>query len=73
MDDRLFCRKCRLLLAVAERRGYNIFDLHDAERFRLYAVIKGQTYEINGYTVSTELGQKQFSLVITTKGHLLDG
>ena len=72
MSDRLFCRKCRLLLAVADNRGYAILDLHDPERFRPYAIIKGETYEINGYTVSVEPGQKPFCLTITTKGHLLD-
>ena len=73
MNDGLFCRKCRLLLAVAKRRGYTILDLHDPERFRPYAIIKGQTYEINGYTVSVEPGQKPFSLIISIKGHLLGG
>ena len=60
MNDRLFCHKCRLLLAIAEMRGYTILDLHDPEHFRPYAIIKGQTYEINGYTVTVEPGQKPF-------------
>ena len=72
MNDRLFCRKCRLLLALADRRGYAILDLHDPEHFRSYAIVKGREYEINGYTVSVENGQELFSLTITTTGHLLD-
>ena len=72
MNDRLFCRRCRLLLTIAERRGYTILDLHDPECFRPYAIIKGQTYEINGYTISIEPGQKPVSLTVTTMGHLLD-
>ena len=72
MNDGLFCRKCRLLLAVAEKRGFAILDLHDPEHIRPYAILKGQEYEINGYTVSIEKGEEPFSLAIKTTGHLLD-
>ena len=72
MEDGLFCRKCRLLLAVAEKRGFAILDLHDPEHIRPYAIIKGQEYEINGYTVSIEKGREPFSITINTVGHLLD-
>ena len=72
MDDGLFCRRCRLLLAVAEKRGFAILDLHDSEHIRPYAIIKGQEYEINGYTVSIEKGRDPFGITINTIGHLLD-
>lgn len=73
MDDGLFCRRCRLLLSVAEKRGFAILDLHDPEHIRPYAIITGQKYEINGYTVNIEKGQESFGIAINTIGHLLDG
>ena len=73
MNDGLFCRKCRLLLAVAEKRGFAILDLHDPEHIRPYAMIKGQEYEINGYTVNIKSGRELFSLTVNVTGHLLDG
>lgn len=72
MNDGLFCRKCRLLLAVAEKRGFAILDLHDPEHIRPYAMIKGQEYEINGYTVNIEKGRLPFSLTVNVAGHLFD-
>jgi len=52
MDDRLFCRKHRLMLAVAEGRGYALLDLHEAGKAIPYVVANGVEYEINGYSVS---------------------
>ena len=52
MNDRLFCRKHRLMLAVAEGRGYALLDLHEACKAIPYVVAKGVGYEINGYSVS---------------------
>ena len=72
MDDGLFCRRCRLLLAIAEKRGFTIVDLHDPEYLRPYAIIKGQEYEINGYTVNIQKGDLPFSITINTIGHLFD-
>lgn len=52
MNDGLFCRKHRLVLAVAEGRGYALLDLHEAGKAIPYVVAKGVEYEINGYSVS---------------------
>lgn len=52
MNDGLFCRKHRLMLAVAEGRGYALLDLHEAGRAIPYVVANDVEYEINGYTVS---------------------
>ena len=52
MNDGLFCRKHRLLLAVAEGRGYALLDLHEAGKAIPYVVANGVEYEINGYSVS---------------------
>ena len=71
MNDRLFCRKCRLPLALADRRGYVILALHDPECFQPYAIEKGWEYEINNYTVKIEKGDEPMSLSITTTGHLI--
>ena len=72
MNDRLFCRKCRLRLTVTGRCGFVILDLHDPEHIRPYAIAKGHDYEINGYSVSIEKGEEPMSLFITTKGHLIE-
>ena len=52
MNDGLFCRKHRLVLAVAEGRGYALLDLHEAGRAIPYVVANGMEYEVNGYAVS---------------------
>ena len=52
MNDGLFCRKHRVMLAVAEGRGYALLDLHEAGEAIPYVVASGVEYEINGYTVS---------------------
>ena len=72
MNDRLFCRRCRILMTAADQRGYAILDLHDPDHIRPYAIIKGQEYEINGYTVNIEPGQAPYSICVKTVGHLLD-
>ena len=54
MNDRLFCRKHRLMLAVADGRGYALLDLHEAGKAIPYVVAKGVEYEINSYTVNVE-------------------
>ena len=52
MNDGLFCRKHRLMLALADGRGYALLDLHEAGKAIPYVVAKGAEYEINGYSVS---------------------
>ena len=52
MNDRLFCRKHRVMLAVAEGRGYALLDLHEAGRAIPYVVANGVEYEISGYSIS---------------------
>ena len=52
MNDHLFCRKHRVMLAVAEGRGYALLDLHEAGKAIPYVVANGVEYEINGYSVS---------------------
>ena len=52
MNDHLFCRKHRVMLAVAEGRGYALLDLHEAGKAIPYVVANGMEYEINGYSVS---------------------
>ena len=52
MNDGLFCHKHRLMLAVAEGRGYALLDLHEAGKAIPYVVANGVEYEINGYSVS---------------------
>lgn len=52
MNDGLFCRKHRLVLAVAEGCGYALLDLHEAGKTIPYVVANGVEYEINGYSVS---------------------
>ena len=52
MNDGLFCRKHRVMLAVAEGRGYALLDLHEAGKATPYVVANGVEYEINGYSVS---------------------
>jgi len=64
MNDRLLCRKHRLLLAVADGRGYAIMDLHEAGKVIPYVVAKGAEYEINGYAVSVEKDGRPFGLSI---------
>lgn len=52
MNDGLFCRKHRLVLAVVEGRGYALLNLHEAGKTIPYVVANGVEYEINGYSVS---------------------
>lgn len=67
MNDRLFCRKHRLMLAVADGRGYALLDLHEAGKAIPYVVAKGIEYEINGYTVSVEQDGRLFGLTVCVK------
>lgn len=66
MNDRLFCRRHRLMLAVADGRGYALLDLHEAGRVIPYVVAKGVEYEIGGYEVKIERGQAPFSISVKT-------
>ena len=65
MNDRLFCRKHRLMLAVANGRGYALLDLHEAGRAIPYVVAKGVEYEINEYTVEIEKGSRPFGWIVS--------
>ena len=60
MNDGLFCRRHRLMLAVADGRGYALLDLHKSGRVIPYVVANGVEYEINGYTVSVEKDERTF-------------
>lgn len=64
MNDRLFCRKHRLMLAVANGRGFALLDLHEPGRVIPYVVANGVGYEINGYSVSVEKNNQLFGLTI---------
>ena len=67
MNDRLFCRKHRILLTVADGRGYALLDLHEAGKAIPYVVAKGVEYEINGYTVSVERDDRLFGWQVVGK------
>ena len=69
MNNELFCRKCRLMLSMADGKGYALLDLHNPNSMRPYVIAKGQTYVINGYSVSITKGQKALSLAIDVSGH----
>ena len=69
MDNELFCRKCRWKLSLANGKGYALLDLHDSGNMRPYAIAKGKTYEINGYSVSIKKGHEALSLSIDVTGH----
>ena len=64
MNDRLFCRKHRLLLATAEGRGYALLDLHEAGKAVPYVVVGGVKHEINGYPVRIEKDGRLFGWTI---------
>ena len=67
MNDCLFCRKHRLMLAVAEGRGYALLDLHEAGKAIPYVVAKGVEHEINGYTVNVEKDGRPFGWSVSAK------
>ena len=64
MNDGLFCRRHRLMLAVADGRGFALLDLHEAGKAIPYAVANGVEYEINGYSVSIEKDSRPFGWTV---------
>lgn len=66
-NDGLFCRKHRIMLAVAEGRGYALLDLHEAGEAIPYVVANGVEYEINGYSVSVAKAENGLLSVLKIK------
>ena len=67
MNDGLFCRKHRVMLAVAEGRGNALLDLHEAGKAIPYVVANGVEYEINGYTVSISKAENRLLSALEIK------
>lgn len=75
VDPSLYCLDCRAKIGEAvdgagiTEVGYVLADMYDLEHIRIYPIIDGSEYEIQGYTVKVSRDKENKDLTVSVTGY----